>query len=73
MLTIWSHSIINPFTPKLKSHFISFHLFGSPQISLDLENITYKTGKLSGEGAEKETRGLMIYRLPHYNDAELQI
>ena len=55
-------------------HFISFfHLFGSPHISLDLENITNKTGKLSGEEAEKETRGLMISRLPHYNDEELQI
>ena len=56
------------------SRFVSFYLFGSPHISLDLENITYKIGKLSGEEAEKETRGLMLFRqLPHYNDGELKI
>ena len=49
----------------------SFNLFGSPHISLDLENINYKIG--SGEEAEKETRGRMISRLPHYHDEELQI
>ena len=45
---------------------ISFHLFGSSYISLDLENITYKIGKLRGVEAKKET-------IPPYNDEELQI
>ena len=39
---------------------VSFHLFGPSYISLDLEDITYKIGKLGGEEAEKET-------IPPYN------
>ena len=48
---------------------VSFNLISfiwSSYISLDLENITYKIGKLSDEEAEKET-------IPPYNDEEPQI